>query len=315
MPIGCMKRLFTDAGRIDPFAGDGRSRRFMVSMYYPSAAAEQVDDGAAAAAAYPIVLLSPGFGVERDMYAFAVQKLAASGFVVLTVGATYESVSTVFPNGEEITQLPELANLQLTDWQGWNSLLDVRVQDLTFVLNQLDVLNELDPVLRGRLNVQQVGIVGHSLGGAAAYHVLDRHESDRVKAGILLDPSLHLLGSVRTKVHTPVLLMRQNASTYEMLLSSGWAESLASETIAGQRHLADVLTGYRCFVRVHGANHLTFSDVSGAEAGLAEKHELIATAIADFMLEFVCGVAGQHSNRVHSYAGLSVIRGDGHSAG
>ncbi|SEO55797.1 hypothetical protein [Paenibacillus sp. OV219] len=266
------------------------------------------------AASYPVVILSPAFGIERDMYSFAVRKLVRSGFVVLTVGATYESVFTVFPDGEKIAQLPSLTNLQLTDWQSWNSLLEVRVQDLTFVLNQLEVMNEQDALLRNRLNLQQVGIVGHSLGGAAVYHLLGRSPS--VKAGVLLDPSLHMLGSVSKLLQIPVLLMRQNASTYEMLLSSGWSESLASETIAGQRQLADVLIGYQCFVRVHGANHLSFSDVPlfMADASIAQKHKLIGTAIADFMMEHVCGAAGQHTNRVQSYAGLSVIRSDGHSA-
>lgn len=359
MPIGRATRLLTDVDRANPFASDGEFRRFMVSIYYPSAQAdatlplpvypqlfepgqaaalaflrsngvdpayiaslqtdiynetELVDANRENAASYPVVILSPAFGIERDMYSFAVRKLVRSGFIVLTVGATYESVFTVFPDGEKIAQLPSLTNLQLTDWQSWNSLLEVRVQDLTFVLNQLEAMNEQDALLRNRLNLQQVGIAGHSLGGAAVYHVLGR--SSAIKAAALLDPSLHMLGSVSVQVTSPVLLMRQNASTYEMLLSSGWSESLASETIAGQRQLAEVLTGYHCFVRIHGANHLSFSDVPlfMSDAGIAKKHELIGTVIADFMKEHVCGAAGQFAKRIQTSAGLSVIRSDGHSA-
>jgi hypothetical protein len=36
---------------------------------------------------------------------------------------------------------------------------------------------------------------------------------------------------------------------------------VARETLSGQAHLAGVLTGYKSFVKIHGANHVTFSDV------------------------------------------------------
>ena len=67
------------------------------------------------------------------------------------------------------------------------ALVDVRVADAKFVLDQVAGLDVLAPdsVLAGHLDLQRVAMVGHSLGGAAAVRMLA--EDDRIDAAVNID--------------------------------------------------------------------------------------------------------------------------------
>ncbi|RKN85403.1 alpha/beta hydrolase family protein [Paenibacillus ginsengarvi] len=357
MRIGRTVREVIDAGRDNPFANDGTKRRFMISVYYPSGDTDQgarklvypelfhpgeetairffEQSGADLAALnalrtnvyhnlnlpedarrFPVIIHAPAFGVERDMYWFHVSKLVARGFIVVTVGATYESVFTVFPEGAYVKQLKPLAELTSDDSVEWERLLTIRADDIRYVLDLLPKLDETDELLRNRLDTQRIGLIGHSLGGAAVYRVIQR--DSRPKAAVLLDPSLHLFGTDRQPINTPVLLMRQQSSTYELVILDGWKERLARETRDGQQFLANVLKGYRSFVKVCGAHHLTFSDVPLhlGESDVAVKHQAITEAASSFFEEFVCGQGGRYTEgKNEEFSGICEIGSDGNPLG
>ncbi|MCQ6557166.1 alpha/beta hydrolase family protein [Paenibacillus mendelii] len=352
MRVGRTTRVITtDTRRDNPFLHDGSHRRFMVSIYYPtpdsnsseheSAYPELFDPGVGTAKAfltsmgadldylytlktnvykdadimsgtlYPIIIYSPAFGIERDMYWFNIKKLVADGYVVLSIGATYESVFTVFPDGEYVQQLKSLADLGAKDREEWLKLLEIRTQDIQYVMNWLEEVYESDELLQHQIDPQNISLIGHSLGGAAVYRMLQ--DDSNIKAAILLDPSLHLMGTDPSYVHIPVLLLRQHSSTYEMLKNDGWNEELARDTMNGQMHVANVLTGYKSFIKIHGANHITFSDVPihFNETQIDAKHEAINKVITLFLTEFVHNQAGEYTNNLTEIMGISQINSDG----
>src|SRR5947208_12014384 len=69
-------------------------------------------------------------------------------------------------------------------------LIDIRTADNSFVLDQLNELTRLAPgsPLAGHLDLQHVGIVGHSIGGATAVQVMA--SDPRFKVGVDLDGKL-----------------------------------------------------------------------------------------------------------------------------
>src|SRR5205085_7286857 len=69
-------------------------------------------------------------------------------------------------------------------------LIGIRAADSRFVLDQLDRLARLEPSspLAGHLDLQHVGIVGHSIGGATAVQVMAG--DPRFKVGVNLDGKL-----------------------------------------------------------------------------------------------------------------------------
>ncbi len=349
MRIGRSVRMMTDTNRANPFTEDATKRRFMISIYYPSVDSASLDHEPvypelfdpgleiaaeffknmgvdfsylntlktnvhlnariASEALYPVIIYSPAFGIERDMYWFNVSNLVINGFIVLTVGATFDSVFTVFPDGGHAPQLKPLADLQNDDFVEWDKLTDVRTRDIHYVLHALNELNTTDPLLQNKLDVQRIGLIGHSLGGAAVFRSLNNN--GLIKAGILADPSLHLLGSGISRVTTPVMLMRQHSSTYEMLINDGWNEVMARRTMEGQQYLARVLEGYKSFIKVNGANHITFSDVPihFNEADIAIRHQVINTAIISFFNEFVLEQKGAYTKTIDQLPGTEPIDG------
>ena len=74
-------------------------------------------------------------------------------------------------------QADQLANKLVRSWTA----------DTGFALDQLERMNTSDPSGRflGRLDMQRVGVFGHSLGGATA--LLFCHDDSRCKAGIDVD--------------------------------------------------------------------------------------------------------------------------------
>ncbi|UVI33794.1 alpha/beta hydrolase family protein [Paenibacillus spongiae] len=242
---------------------------------------------------YPVIVYSPEFGVERDMYLFNIQELVGNGFIVITVSAPYESVFTVFPNGEYIRQLGVVVGvIQGTDFDAWDRLLDIRTKGISRLMDELPEMNINHGMLKGKLDLERIGAIGHSLGGAAMFRAaqVDR----RIKAGILLDASLHLLGEIKGRIDTPFLLLRQQASTLEQLLKSGMNEIVAREYMNGQKRLADDFCGFKSFIRIKRANHMSFSDVPlhFKEPDIADIHGVINTLTTLFMKRFA-GMEGR----------------------
>jgi hypothetical protein len=143
---------------------------------------------------WPVVLFSPGFGVERGLYASLTVDLASHGYVVVAIDHPGDAEIVEFPDGHVV--LP-------TSQMDIQKAFTVRVADARFVLTQLSRL-ERSGVFKGGLDLGRIGMFGHSLGGAAAASTMlvDR----RVRAGADLDGLL--FGQVRTRgLSRPFLLM------------------------------------------------------------------------------------------------------------
>ncbi len=131
---------------------------------------------------YPIVLFSPGLGNSRLEYGAIAQSLASTGYIVISIDHTYDASIVEFPDGSVILGADIETDEQI------NFALAVRAQDVTFVLNQL----RTTPVSRSlfsdpsvQLHIKNVGIFGHSLGGATALAAMAN--DSRLSGGVNLD--------------------------------------------------------------------------------------------------------------------------------
>jgi dienelactone hydrolase len=129
----------------------------------------------------PIVVFSHGFGQSMDGYAPLADFWAAHGFVVLqpthldsrTLGLTHDD-----------PRFPAI-------WR-------VRINDLTRVLDHLDILESAVPGLAGRVDRSRIAVAGHSWGAQTASTLLGTRVLDaagdpgedytdkRITAGVLL---------------------------------------------------------------------------------------------------------------------------------
>jgi predicted dienelactone hydrolase len=157
---------------------------------------------------YPVVLLSPGSGFIPAVYTALAEELASHGFIVVGVNHTYNASLTVFADGRVVPGAPE-AQPQPTDIDAMRAaaaaMTEIHATDLAFVLDRLEGLDDETGPFQGRLDLSRIGILGHSLGGAAAAELcrVDR----RCDAGVNMD-GLIWGEAAETGVPVPFLLLK-----------------------------------------------------------------------------------------------------------
>jgi dienelactone hydrolase len=209
---------------------------------------------------YPVVLMRTGGAALTIDYTSLAEDLASHGYVVVGFDAPYRSWVVVLPDGRVIARAPR-NNMDLVGGpqadQLANKLVRAWTADSGFALDQLERLNKSDPSgsFLGRLDMQRVGVFGHSLGGATA--LLFCHDDSRCKAGIDVDGAP--LGSVIAEGVT---------QPFMFLLSDHGGESVDAENPESIRQAgANIRSIYdrlpsdrRLEIVVQGANHYMFSD-------------------------------------------------------
>lgn len=231
----------------------------------------------------PIVLLSPGIGIDRDMYQSLIEPMVLAGNVVVTVGHICDTYFTVMPDGELIDQDRHIAELDYTNFKALTELVYKRVKDLQSVLDQLKQWNEEDEVLNGLFSFDTIIGVGHSLGGAALIELA--RVDKRIHSIISLDGSLHVVNAI-DPLPVAFLNMRQEESSFEEM-KVRLKEPIARELSKNQQRLFS-LTEKSVYMKVKGADHLAFSDVPtlftlGKGSVRKARYKAINTTILTFM--------------------------------
>ncbi|MGE8204663.1 dienelactone hydrolase family protein [Heyndrickxia sp. NPDC080065] len=231
----------------------------------------------------PVIIYSPGIGVDRDMYLYNIKKLVHEGYIVITVGPTYDTLFTVFPSRGIVYQNEKVQNIAATDFTSLKSLMEIRINDITCLLDSLS-----DMFSKDRVDLHRIGVIGHSLGGATIFELAKNDK--RIKAGIILDGSLHLL-SHEKDVWTPFLSIRQHQSTYQQMREI-WSEEVAQAYCEGQKLLYDRLTGNKLFVNVTDSDHMSFTDVpfifsNNADKSVERIHHVVNELVVGFFDEFL----------------------------
>lgn len=125
----------------------GRAREFLADLYVPTASSTEPR---------PVVVVSHGFNSDRQTYAYQAEHLASHGYVVVVPEHS----------GSNTAQLQALLEGRARDIIEPTEFVD-RPLDVSFLLDQLAVRSQTDPSL-GPLNLEQVGVFGHSFGGYTA---------------------------------------------------------------------------------------------------------------------------------------------------
>jgi predicted dienelactone hydrolase len=106
---------------------------------------------------HPIVVISHGLGSDRFSFACLAEHLASYGFAVVVPEHS----------GSDSNQLAIFLAGKARDIIPPQEFVD-RPIDVSKLLNKLEQLSHIDPNLQGRLDLQNVGIVGQSFGGNTA---------------------------------------------------------------------------------------------------------------------------------------------------
>ncbi|MER6300454.1 esterase [Kitasatospora sp. NPDC001539] len=232
----------------------------------------------------PVVLYSAGFGDPRTWGTALVEDLASRGYVVVTVDHTWDASEVEFPDGRLAASVfPELlADPGLDMGATLRTALQTRVDDTRFVLDQLAGLRcdrRLPAGLADSLDLDRIGMVGHSAGGSTALQTM--HDDPRIAAGINMDGQLHFPGpDGRTGVHLtsvaqdglnrPFLLMgTQNDDSGSYHQQPGW-DALWQHS-----------NGWHADVTLTGSRHASYTDAESLFPQLARQGAISPEKLAD----------------------------------
>nr|WP_279538043.1 alpha/beta fold hydrolase [Paenibacillus turpanensis] len=279
--VGVMKLHLTDSQRNEIIPGyENKKRELMLSVWYPAEQApgasyrtwtfhdimdqimkadgfppftydyfkyvktnsvEQASPAISSAGA-PVVLFLHGFPGMSTQSIPLVEELASHGYVVAAPDFTYVSAAPEFPDGTVVEMekgLLELSKPQL------NSILNYWVQDISFIIDELEGINLASGhPLSGKLNLQQIGVVGHSFGGSTALHAL--LADPRIDSAISMDSPSYGAMDQGMKLTKPFLIMDASESDWDTNVKKNIFEQSSADgymmTLQGADH--DSFTNY-----------------------------------------------------------------------
>ncbi|WP_367135496.1 MULTISPECIES: alpha/beta hydrolase [Streptomyces] len=223
----------------------------------------------------PVLLYSPGGGDPRTMGTGAAEELASHGYVVVTVDHPGDACEVEFPvtmTGRDTVRPTVLRYDPRTDPALFRTLIDTRVADLRFVLDQMAALAAgRNPDAAGRplpehlgraLDPRSVGAYGHSAGGTAVTQAM--YQDRRIGAAVNLEGYLdrapetpggegELYPVARYGTDRPLLLLGTDGFQDRKGLEHSWPAVLAHSRGRARRRQLDhaahwVFTDYAALV-------------------------------------------------------------------
>jgi dienelactone hydrolase len=292
--IGTIDRYLIDHSRKEVLADINGPRELMIQIWYPARRSLDRNPGSSflarlrqsialhdsrpqvglempistAQTAYPVIIYSPSWHGQRGQNAFQIEELASHGYIVIGIDHPYGSRIVVFPDGRVAkAQLVEFRDLTSDQSLQRSNLyiekqLNVRVQDVEFLVNQLERMDSTKSgdFFSGHLDLNRMGILGYSFGGAVASEVcwMDK----RIRAGIDLDGSI--FGQVtEAGVSQPFMFMTET-------IKPPTTSRLTSKNPIVRREAEDELQDYNAeissirtyggyFIGIDGTQHVDFT--------------------------------------------------------
>jgi hypothetical protein len=266
------------------------------AVYFPITHARLGAPAARGLAGCPVLLYSPGDETDREFCTAQAEDLASHGYVVVTIDHTYEAPEVVFPGGR--------VALQVNPQPRGTAVLTTRIADARFVLSSLETLTAggnpdagrraLPPGLAQILDLSRTGMFGHSLGGDTAAQVMAA--DDRATAGIDLDGSIvpavpstpatagELAGEVATAIGGRPFMIMTSAGHGPFAIPGQFKDP----TLAG---FWANLTGWRLFLTMPGAQHLSYTDYEDFLSQLTAAGVISATQASEVVTPYIGTIA------------------------
>ncbi|WP_458127098.1 alpha/beta hydrolase family protein [Paenibacillus sp. Z3-2] len=221
---------------------------------------------------YPVLILSHGYGMSGFSNTTFAEELASHGFIVVGVEHPhYNMLPSVLSEGGLASGMVELG--MADNWDLMKIAIDeVLLKDIQFIIDELNTIQTEDPHgrLSGKLNLNKIGMLGHSMGGALTAQVM--RLEPRIKAGVNMDGFPY--GELIEGLQQPFMYMITGDTEYFMsstMPESIWSDPAEYGISSQMRYEAiaqQVSEGILATVRNGGykvvfpeADHLDFTDM------------------------------------------------------
>ena len=198
---------------------------------------------------YPLVIFSHGLGGMRMQNTIQMEELASKGFIALAMDHAFDANVTIFNDGSSADYRSAIIG-EVTTEEFWNIRLpqiNTRVADVSFVLDYIKDVQGGDDSFWNMIDLERVGIMGHSFGGGTA--IVASSRDTRLDACIALDGWLVPIEQsiIKKGLKVPFLFMGQtywtNPVNYEKLDTL-----IAASTASAEKLILD------------GTKHFDYSD-------------------------------------------------------
>jgi len=246
---------------------------------------------------FPVILFSHGLGVSRDGNTAMCEELASHGYVVVGISHTYDCGVVQFADGRIADGVKAISqrfakNRRFLDD---DNEIEIWVSDVSFVLDQLEKLGyDKESFFYNRLDQKNIGIFGHSFGGATAVQICQR--DSRVKVGVALDGILYGYDETQ-KNDKPfmAILAGDMVKTYERpWTKDDWNKFRLGSLDEEKKFRATYLPAFKKFAQsknhdfytlvLDGADHMDFCDTT-----LQKQSALLARFLGNFGAGYING--------------------------
>jgi dienelactone hydrolase len=163
---------YTDTSRVETYTNTGEHRKLNVQFWHPEAEEST----------YPLIVFSHGGISTRLSNESLYLELASNGYVVCAVDHTYHCLVTKDEDGRTIfidrAYMQELSaedakSDRQQSYECYQKWMKTRTDDMNFVLDHIlsQVENDAENTVYELIDKASIGVMGHSLGGAAALGV------------------------------------------------------------------------------------------------------------------------------------------------
>lgn len=230
-----------DVSDLDPeqYIDEGSRAGFATKYGLPSSALNYLDhvetsvynDIPVAEGRFPVLIFSHGYGSKATGYYALLTELASQGYIIINMNHTYESLGVTFPDGrikyfdyefqgrisdgsmETVEPIIEAFKSELPYEERHpivrKSVLeyfegDIQNRWADDILFTLDLLGKWNSAgtFKGKLDLDRIGIIGHSVGGGTAGNAAMK--DSRLKAAVNLD-GIQWGNMIDTLYHIPYL--------------------------------------------------------------------------------------------------------------
>lgn len=160
---------------------------------------------------YPVVVISHGWQGFRELHTDFAEELASQGFIAVSIDHTYGSQAVRFEDGSVAYLNKEALPSESDPVKFGNAstlLVTTYGEDVSTVLDDLEKQNATDGDFKDRLDLEALGLLGHSTGGGG--NVFIALKDNRIKALLGLDAWVNPLGTDMLKqgLEVPSLFIR-----------------------------------------------------------------------------------------------------------
>ena len=250
---------------------------------------------------YPLIVFSPGNNSTRFQNTAVIEELVSSGYVVIGVDHPYTSNDVAYTDGTIAYRSDGQLEVTSKD-EFYEREINIRTEDLQFVIQYLksDHLLTYASEIVKQIDFDQVGMLGHSYGGATIVETMAREPY--IKVGVSYDGGLWGK-AVEDGISQPLLYMSASQTLDYMddtSIDNEETRSFVTSVVSNLKTMQDKSTKNFVFVLFEGYNHYSFTDIPLISPLFQRSHQSVTTTIQYTKTFFDHYLKGSESSDVYT---------------